>query len=100
MEGVQICGVNNNSSPPGHREDNKHPLKFGESVVIISILNILNLRKNIDKWNGTLINIVRVKLKIPVLAFVLCDTTTNIDCTSYLTRTSVVQNISGLLNGN
>jgi hypothetical protein len=44
MEGVQICGVNNNSSP-SHREDNKHPLKFGESVVNINVLNFHILRQ-------------------------------------------------------
>jgi nuclear receptor subfamily 5 group A protein 3 len=33
MEGVQICGISNSSSPPCQSEDNKHPLKFGESVV-------------------------------------------------------------------
>jgi hypothetical protein len=45
MEGVQICGISNSSSPPSHSEDNKHPLKFGESVVNINVLNIRNLRK-------------------------------------------------------
>jgi hypothetical protein len=42
MEGVQICGVNN-SSPPNDREDNKHPLKFGESVVSVNVLKFPNL---------------------------------------------------------
>jgi hypothetical protein len=42
MEGVQICGVNNNSSP-SQREDNKYPLKFGESVV--NVLHFHSLRQ-------------------------------------------------------
>jgi hypothetical protein len=45
MEGVQICGISNNSSPPSHIEDNKHPLKFEESVVNINVLNMHNFRK-------------------------------------------------------
>jgi len=40
MEGVQICGISNSSSPPCQSEDNKHPLKFGESVVNINIPNL------------------------------------------------------------
>lgn len=48
MEGVQICGVNN-SSPQIDREDNKRPLKFGESVVSVNILKFPNFRKGPTK---------------------------------------------------